>query len=91
MVDKSILIIKGPKYPDKGCSFTKDEQFMALLEKRDTKDALSVYSCIKWKLLNVIALETNDASDLLWSYDNTMILVWDHILEVNRLLPFIYL
>ena len=91
MVDKSTLIIKGPKYPDKGYSFTKDGKFMALLEKRETKDALSIYSCAKWKLLNVILLETNDAFDLLWSYDNTVILVWDNLLEVNKLLFNLYL
>lgn len=65
MVDKSILIIKGPKYPDKGYSFTTDGKFLAILEKREMKDVLSIYSCAKWKLLNVISLETNDACDLL--------------------------
>ena len=27
-------------------------------------------------------MEGNDASDLLWSYDNTVIMLWNHLLDV---------
>jgi len=53
LIDKSIYYIKHPKFVDKGISFTSDGKFMALAERKDTKDYIGVYYTCDWKLVNV--------------------------------------
>ena len=67
LADKTVQYIKNPKYPDRGAfcnielnksksigiSFTNDGKFMALTEKKDTKDYIGVYYTGDWKLVNV--------------------------------------
>ena len=37
-----------------GISFTSDGKFMALAERKDSKDYIGVYCTQDWKLVNVI-------------------------------------
>lgn len=80
-----ISYIKGPKLTDKGISFTQDGKFMALAERRECKDYVSIYYCGDWQLMNHFQVDTQDMVDLTWAKDDTMIIVWDTPLE-NKLL-----
>ena len=56
LVDQSESIIKGAKFPDKGITFTADGRWMALVERRDSKEYVGIYSTQDWKLVNVTKL-----------------------------------
>lgn len=85
LADKAVYYIKGPKYPDKGVSFSSDGKFMALAERRDTKDYIGVYYCGNWKLVNHFPTDTYDLSDIMWSPDNNVIIAWETLLEYKLL------
>jgi hypothetical protein len=49
--------IKAPKLStQKGFSFSSDGKFLALLEKHECKDYLSVYYTRDWKMVNTFPL-----------------------------------
>jgi hypothetical protein len=75
--------IKNPKFHDKGLSFSSDGKFMALAERREAKDFVGIYYCGDWKLVNHFFVDTLDLANLCWSKDDTSIIVWDNVCEVN--------
>ncbi|XP_062821694.1 WD repeat-containing protein WRAP73 isoform X2 [Anolis carolinensis] len=48
---KSVSYIKYPKACQQGIAFTKDGRYMALAERRDCKDYVSLFVCSDWQLL----------------------------------------
>ncbi|XP_053256605.1 WD repeat-containing protein WRAP73 isoform X2 [Podarcis raffonei] len=48
---KSVSYIKYPKACQQGIAFTKDGRYMALAERRDCKDYISLFVCSDWQLL----------------------------------------
>uniref|UniRef100_A0A8C8YJ96 WD repeat containing, antisense to TP73 n=1 Tax=Prolemur simus TaxID=1328070 RepID=A0A8C8YJ96_PROSS len=50
---KSVSYIKYPKACQQGITFTRDGRYMALAERRDCKDYVSVFVCSDWQLLRV--------------------------------------
>ncbi|KAL4433385.1 hypothetical protein ABPG74_017489 [Tetrahymena malaccensis] len=77
LADKQQYLIKNPKYPDRGLSFSSDGKFMALAERRDIKDYIGIYYTKDWKLVNHFQVDTMDLVDIQWSKDDGSILVWD--------------
>lgn len=75
--------IRSPKLiPPKGVSFTKNKKFMALAERRESKDWVAIYfTGNDWKLVNNFEVETFDLTDLMWCKEDTSILVYDTPLE----------
>eukprot|EP00826_Nyctotherus_ovalis_P041721 TRINITY_DN4243_c0_g4_i4.p1 TRINITY_DN4243_c0_g4~~TRINITY_DN4243_c0_g4_i4.p1 ORF type:complete len:222 (+),score=33.97 TRINITY_DN4243_c0_g4_i4:163-828(+) len=89
LVDKSAAYIKNPKFcADKGLSFSSDGKFMALAERRDSKDYVGIYFCGDWTLVQHFQVDTFDLADIAWSKDNTAIIVWDSCVEVMVFLYF---
>jgi len=56
LVDRSTNYLQFPKYADKGISFTSNGYFMALGERRDTKDFIGVYYVGDWTLVSVSSI-----------------------------------
>lgn len=54
---------------------------MALAERNEWKDFVGIYYTEDWKLLNRFQVETIDLADLMWTKDNTAIIVWDNPIE----------
>jgi hypothetical protein len=55
---------------------------MALAERRELKDWVSIYyTGNDWKLVNTFEVETFDLNDLIWTKADSAILVWDTPLE----------
>nr|XP_011765506.1 WD repeat-containing protein WRAP73 isoform X2 [Macaca nemestrina] len=48
---KSVSYIKYPKACLQGITFTRDGRYMALAERRDCKDYVSIFVCSDWQLL----------------------------------------
>lgn len=83
---KSVSYIKYPKACQKGMDFTSDGRYMALAERRECKDYISVFVCDDWHLLRHFESETQDLAGLEWSPNGCVLAVWDSCLEYKILL-----
>lgn len=60
---------------------------MALAEKRESKDWVSIYyTGNEWKLVNTFEVDTFDLADIMWAKEDTAILVYDTPLEAKILI-----
>ncbi|XP_078094892.1 WD repeat-containing protein WRAP73 isoform X1 [Mustelus asterias] len=83
---KSVSYIKYPKSCQHGMDFTKDGHYMALAERRDCKDHISIFVCSEWQLLRHFETETQDLAGIKWSPNSCVLAVWDSCLEYKVLL-----
>uniref|UniRef100_H3D349 WD repeat containing, antisense to TP73 n=1 Tax=Tetraodon nigroviridis TaxID=99883 RepID=H3D349_TETNG len=83
---KAVSYIKYPKACQKGMDFSRDGSYMALAERRDCKDYVSVFVCDDWHLLRHFETETQDLAGLEWSPNGCVLAVWDSCLEYKVLL-----
>ncbi|XP_045659454.1 WD repeat-containing protein WRAP73 isoform X2 [Ursus americanus] len=82
---KSVSYIKYPKACQQGITFTRDGRYMALAERRDCKDHVSVFVCSDWQLLRHFDTETQDLAGIEWAPNGCVLAVWDTCLEVRIL------
>ncbi|KAG9332835.1 hypothetical protein JZ751_014934 [Albula glossodonta] len=78
---KSVSYIKYPKACQKGVDFSRDGRYMALAERRDCKDYISVFVCEDWQLLRHFETETQDLCGVEWSPNGCVLAIWDTCLE----------
>ena len=76
---KSLLFISLPKFSKKGISFSSQGRgnFMALAERKETKDIIGIYYTLKWACIRRFETEAEDLQDIKWSYDNSSIIIID--------------
>ncbi|XP_030639387.1 WD repeat-containing protein WRAP73 [Chanos chanos] len=86
LCNKSVSYIKYPKACQKGMDFSSDGRYMALAERRDCKDFISVFVCDDWHLLRHFETETQDLAGVEWSPNCCVLAVWDSCLEYKVLL-----
>lgn len=86
LVSKSVSLIKYPKLPQSGLDFTPDGRYMALAERRDCKDVVSVFDCNSWQLVQHFPVATQDLAGLQWSPDGCVLAVWDCVLDYKVLM-----
>ncbi|XP_031469286.1 WD repeat-containing protein WRAP73 isoform X4 [Phasianus colchicus] len=82
---KSVSYIKYPKACQQGIAFTKDGRYMAVAERRDCKDFVSLFVCSNWQLLRHFDTETQDLFGIEWAPNGCVLAVWDTCLEVRIL------
>ncbi|XP_044092914.1 WD repeat-containing protein WRAP73 isoform X1 [Neovison vison] len=83
---KSVSYIKYPKACQQGISFTRDGRYLALAERRDCKDHVSIFVCSDWQLLRHFDTETQDLAGIEWAPNGCVLAVWDTCLEYKVLL-----
>ncbi|XP_010873982.1 WD repeat-containing protein WRAP73 [Esox lucius] len=83
---KAVSYIKYPKACQKGMDFSRDGCYMALAERRDCRDYVSVFVCEDWHLLRHFETETQDMAGVEWSPNSCVLAVWDSCLEYKVLL-----
>lgn len=82
----AVANIKGPKLSsNKGCAFNSNGKFMALIEKHDCKDYLSIYYTVDWKIVNVYSLDLFDAVEVKWAPNDSNLIVWDNCVNYKLL------
>lgn len=86
LVTKSVSYIRYPKQCAKGMDFSSGGKYMALAERRDCKDHVSIFSCQAWALVRHFETETDDLAGLEWSPDARVLCVWDSCLTYKVLL-----
>ncbi|GFO22024.1 protein tilb [Plakobranchus ocellatus] len=67
-------------------AFSSGGKYMALAERRDCKDHVSIFSCQAWALVRHFETETDDLAGLEWSPDARVLCVWDSCLSYKVLL-----
>ena len=77
--NKYLSYINLPKFAKKGISFSSQGQgnFMALAERKETKDIIGLYYIRKWTCIRRFQVETEDLQDIKWSYDNSSLVIID--------------
>ncbi|XP_060614719.2 WD repeat-containing protein WRAP73 [Anolis sagrei] len=83
---KSVSYIKYPKDCQQGIAFTKNGRYMALAERRDCKDYISLFVCSDWQLLRHFETETQDMAGIEWAPNGCVLAVWDSCLKYKVLL-----
>ncbi|XP_071622812.1 WD repeat-containing protein WRAP73 isoform X1 [Heliangelus exortis] len=83
---KSVSYIKHPKACQQGIAFTRDGRYMAVAERRDCKDFVSIFVCSDWQLLRHFDTETQDLFGIEWAPNGCVLAVWDTCLEYKILL-----
>ncbi|VTJ91880.1 Hypothetical predicted protein, partial [Marmota monax] len=83
---KSVSYIKYPKACQQGVTFTRDGRYMALAERRDCKDYVSIFVCSDWQLLRHFDTDTQDLAGIEWAPNGCVLAVWDTCLEYKILL-----
>ncbi|XP_026966238.1 WD repeat-containing protein WRAP73 isoform X10 [Sagmatias obliquidens] len=88
---KSVSYIKYPKACQqgesaRGITFTRDGRYLALAERRDCKDYVSILVCSDWQLLRHFDTDTQDLAGIEWAPNGCVLAVWDSCLEYKILL-----
>ncbi|XP_048206063.1 WD repeat-containing protein WRAP73 isoform X2 [Perognathus longimembris pacificus] len=83
---KSVSYIKYPKACPQGVSFTRDGRYLALAERRDCRDYVSIFVCSDWQLLRHFDTDTQDLAGIEWAPNGCVLAVWDSCLEYKILL-----
>lgn len=81
VTSKSISYIRYPKQCQKGYDYSEDGYFMALAERRDCQDFISIFACRSWELVKHFSCSTDDLSGLQWSPGGKVLAVWDTLLK----------
>ncbi|XP_070330277.1 WD repeat-containing protein WRAP73 isoform X2 [Odocoileus virginianus] len=82
---KSVSYIKYPKACQQGITFTRDGRYLALAERRDCRDYVSIFVCSDWQLLRHFDTDTQDLAGIEWAPNGCVLAVWDSCLEVRIL------
>ncbi|XP_064611409.1 WD repeat-containing protein WRAP73-like isoform X2 [Liolophura sinensis] len=85
LLNKTVSYIKYPKQCQKGVDFSTGGKYMALAERRDCKDYVSVFACSTWELVKHFETATEDLAGLEWSPDGRVLAVWESLLQVRIL------
>ncbi|XP_052286453.1 WD repeat-containing protein WRAP73-like isoform X1 [Dreissena polymorpha] len=86
LVTKSVSYIRYPKQCQNNIDFSADGKYLALAERRDCQDFISIFACNTWELLKHFESSTDDMAGLRWSPDSTVLCVWDNALNYLVLL-----
>ncbi|XP_025941416.1 WD repeat-containing protein WRAP73 isoform X2 [Apteryx rowi] len=81
-----LRLVQVPVLRMSGIAFTKDGRYMALAERRDCKDFISLFVCSDWQLLRHFDTETQDLFGIEWAPNGCVLAVWDTCLEYKILL-----
>ncbi|EGD72033.1 hypothetical protein PTSG_00050 [Salpingoeca rosetta] len=77
LVAQQTHYFKFPKFAGKGLGFTSNGKFMAVLERSEGRDFVSIITCESWQVVRRFQTETSDATDLTWSPDDHHLCIWD--------------
>ena len=79
---KAVTHINAPKSTSPKCvTFNPTGTHMALAERRDCKDYVTVFSVATWEPIKHFAVSTVDLASLHWSPDGSAIAICDHALD----------
>uniref|UniRef100_T1IJE1 WD repeat-containing protein WRAP73 n=1 Tax=Strigamia maritima TaxID=126957 RepID=T1IJE1_STRMM len=81
LVNKSVSYIKYPKSIEMNMSFSQNGNYLALLERRNCKDYVTIFSCSSWQLLKHFEPDMNDAAGISFAPDGNCMCIWESLFE----------
>jgi hypothetical protein len=81
LVSQQTFYIKYPKHAGAGLQFSSDGAYLAVLERTDCKDFVSIFACQSWEMVQHFPVDTVDAADMAWAADGRAVAVWDSPLD----------
>uniref|UniRef100_T1IZC9 Uncharacterized protein n=1 Tax=Strigamia maritima TaxID=126957 RepID=T1IZC9_STRMM len=89
LVNKSVSYIKYPKSIEMNMSFSQNGNYLALLERRNCKDYVTIFSCSSWQLLKTVfncsfqhfEPDMNDAAGISFAPDGNCMCIWESLFE----------
>jgi len=83
LINKSISYIRYIKELADPAAFSADGKYLAVAERRDSRDHVSVLSCDTWELIKNFVPDTQDLAGVSWSPECRLLCVWDNLLQYN--------
>lgn len=77
LVEKSVLYLKQAKLPLSLRSFSQSGEHLAVVERRDAKDFVSIINCKTWTLEQNFPVASEDIADLLWAPNAEIFCIWE--------------
>jgi len=80
LTSKAVAYVKHlSRAGDRGIAFSPDGRYMALAERRDCKDALSIFDLTSWTLVKHFAPSTRELAGVSWkpAREDHVLLVWE--------------
>ncbi|KAK4317129.1 hypothetical protein Pmani_011763 [Petrolisthes manimaculis] len=87
LVNKTVSYITNPKNMIGGLQLSPDHEYLAVAERRDCKDSISLFETTSWQFVKNFEVATKDLAGLRWSNDGSVLAVWESPLEYKM---FIY-
>ncbi|KAK4786807.1 hypothetical protein SAY86_010640 [Trapa natans] len=85
LVNTACVHVQWPKHATRGLSFTRDGKYAAICTRHDCKDYVNLLSCHNWEIMGSFYVDTLDLADIVWSPDDSAIVIWDTPLEYKVL------
>ena len=93
LTSKTVCHIKYPKVSltadkkqVKGLDFSTDGKFLAIAERKMSKDYINIYDTSTYSKLKYFQVDTNDLYHIKWSPSNDLIVAIDNIVENNSII-----
>jgi len=84
--ERKAKYIKFPKFSKRGIAQSQNKKYLAVVERREHRDYIGVYSQEVWELIIRFKVDTVDLEDCLWSKDDRVLCVYDNPLEYRFLI-----
>ncbi|KAI9472924.1 WD40-repeat-containing domain protein [Zychaea mexicana] len=85
LADQQVRYIRYPKFVDKGCEISPDKNYVAIVENRQGKDGIGIYTWSASAIFKHIVTDTNDLCNIRWSPDSQFLAAWDNCLYYKLL------
>ncbi|KAG7163726.1 WD repeat-containing protein WRAP73-like [Homarus americanus] len=86
LVSKTVSYIKHPKNIAQGLQFSPDHDYLAVVERKECKDYISLMETKSWHLVKHFEVATRDLAGVQWSSDGSVLAVWESPLEYKILI-----
>ncbi|KAK8730777.1 hypothetical protein OTU49_007926 [Cherax quadricarinatus] len=86
LVNKSVSYIKHPKNIAQGLQFSPDHDYLAVAERRECKDFISLIETKSWQLVKHFDVGTKDLAGFQWSSNGSVLAIWETPLEYKVLI-----
>jgi len=84
--ERTAKYIKFPKFSKRGIAQSRNKKYLAVVERREHRDYIGVYSQEVWELILRFKVDTTDLEDCLWSTDDRVLCCYDNPLEYRFLI-----